>query len=167
MDFLFWGIVSSVLGGFAVLAFQWIVSYVQEEGGPLTGEWVQFIPAQKEEPEKHDIVHCRDKGSKLRGWIERVEPTDQSFKKWRFQGQRKGSLVFLTFCTTDRERNPSSYGTIQLHMAEGNHLRGFYVKLIVNTDQSRFTGQLEQFNLEWRFHKKAGIRRILNLWQIH
>ena len=59
----------------------------------------------------------------------------------------------MTFWTTDRENNPDSYGTIQLHTAVDNHWIGFYVKLTVTSNQSKFTGQLEKFDLEWKLRK--------------
>ncbi|OGP66106.1 MAG: hypothetical protein A2169_15890 [Deltaproteobacteria bacterium RBG_13_47_9] len=155
MEVVLWGIIGSVIGALLVLLVDRTLAYIREERGPFTGDWDQLIPAQKDQPAKHDIVHCRNNGSKLSGDIERVEPTGQSYKKWRFEGKREGALVFLLFWSTDRERNPDSYGTIQLHMVGKNHWHGFYVKLIVTSDHLKFTGGLEQFELEWKFRKKS------------
>lgn len=146
-----WGIVGSILGALAVFAAKAIVKYFQERSGPLTGNWTQLIPPQKGEPEKRDIVQCRDYGSKIIGEIKRSAPPDQSTKCWKFQGIRHGSLVFLTFWTTDRGNNPDSYGSIQLNRIGDNHYKGFYVKLIVTSGEQRFTGQFETFSLDWEF----------------
>jgi hypothetical protein len=154
MDTLLVGIIGSIIGGGALWMFQLAVTHFREDRGLLTGEWDQIIPAQKNQPEKHDLVNCRDNGSKLRGSIERINPAEQSFKKWQFQGQRRGSLLFMTFWTTNLKSNPGSYGTIQLHSIGENHWKGFYVKLIVTADKEMFTGQLEKFDLEWKLRKK-------------
>lgn len=155
MDNFIWGIAGSIAGALAVLLVQLSIRYWREERGQLTGQWDQVIPKSGAEPEKHDLVSCRDNGSWLKGKIERIEPIDQNFKKWRFLGLRRDALIFLVFWSTDKIRNPSSFGTIQLHFATSNCWEGFYVKLIVTSKGEQFTGQLEEFNLVWHLKRKV------------
>jgi hypothetical protein len=145
-----WGIVGGIIGVFIGVLAQQAFQYIRSRRGILTGSWSQIIDAQKGEPFKRDLVRCRHSGSELRGTIERIEPKDQSYKRWTFRGKNIGNLVFVTFWTGDQVKNPGSYGTIQLNVINENDLRGFYVKLIVTPSQKQFSGVLQDFSLQWK-----------------
>lgn len=148
-DFL-WGIGGGIIGVLVGVLAQEGFLYLRSRRGILTGTWSQIIDAQKGEPFKHDLLRCRHFGSDLRGTIERIEPKDQDYKRWTFRGKRIGNLVFVTFWTSDQVKNPASYGTIQLNVINENDLRGFYVKLIVTPGQKQFSGDLQDFSLQWK-----------------
>jgi len=143
-----WGIGGGIIGVFVGLLAQEAFKYLRSRRGILTGTWSQIIEPQKGEPFKRDLVRCHHIGSDLRGTIERIEPNDQ--KRWMFQGKRIGNLVFVTFWRSNQLRNPGSYGTIQLNVINENDLRGFYVKLIVTAGQKNFSGELQDFLLQWK-----------------
>lgn len=149
MSNIFWGIVGSLLGALVVLLIKEVLSYLKSRKGVFTGEWDQIIPAQQGEPAKHDLVHCQHIGRNIEGKIERLQPKEQRYKNWRFQGQVRSQVLFVTFWTTNEAKNPGSYGTIQLNIITETQLSGFYVKLIVAALEERFTGQLKKFQLEW------------------
>lgn len=143
---------ASIVGGALLLfIFQEVIAYFRAGRGDLTGAWSQEIPPQEGEPRKLDVVRCREINGKLAGKIRREEPAQQKVKRWEFEGRRRGSLVFLTYWSTDRDRNPDSYGTIQLNRIGDNHWEGFYVKLITKPGgNARFTGELKQIQLDWK-----------------
>jgi hypothetical protein len=150
---VFWSIVGSVIATVTGVSYRCLVDYIKSRRGVLTGSWIQRIPAQKGQPAKMDRVNCRHIGSCFTGDIQRVEPSEQKHKQWQFSGQLRGSLVFMTFWTTDLARNPGSYGTIQLNMIDDAHLWGFYVKRVVasnvDRDKWQFTEGFEQFEIDW------------------
>ena len=150
MTEILFGIVGSLIGALFVLAIQELITIARSRKGVFTGKWDQLIKAQHDEPEKHDLVLCKHVGETIRGTIRRKNPTDQEFKSWMFQGQVRGSLVFVTFWAKDSAKNPGSYGTIQLHIIDEKHLKGFYVKLKVTAAQDKFTGELQKIQLDWQ-----------------
>jgi len=123
------GVLERVVGAVVVLLIQEIIARLRARKGVVSGEWEQIVPQQNSEAEKHDHVVCRHIGNKISGHITRLLPHELKFKRWRFEGQMRVSLVFLTFWPVDAAKNPGSYGTIRLHMIDEKQLQGFYVKL--------------------------------------
>jgi hypothetical protein len=148
-DFL-WGIGGGIIGVVVGMLTQEVFLYFRSRRGILTGTWSQIIDAQKGELFKRDLVKCLHFGSDIKGTIKRIEPECQNYKRWKFRGKRIGNLVFVTFWTDDQINNPLSYGTIQLNVIDENDLRGFYARLVVTLGQKQFSGELEDFVLQWK-----------------
>ena len=117
--------------------------------GVLTGTWDQIIPSQNEQPGKRDTVICKHIGETLSGEILRVDPAEESFKKWNFNGRVRNDLIFVVFWTADEKTNPGSYGTIQLHRLPLGYCEGHYEKWVLSSDGTEFTGKLQQAKLKW------------------
>ena len=148
IDFI-WGLIGGIIGIIVGFIIEKLYSYFRSRNGILTGNWEQIIPAQKDQDPKRDQVKCHHVGQELNGTIHRIEPKKHDFKKWAFKGRIIDNLIFLTFWTTDPIKNPGSYGTIQLNSVPGKDPNGFYVKLIMTSDNKQLTGKLEQFDLHW------------------
>jgi hypothetical protein len=143
-----WSIGTSLLGGVVGFLLKEIIAYVKGRKGPLTGVWEQTI--SEGTITKRDYVKCRQIGDNLKGKIERKEPIDQVSKKWKFQAQIRGSMLFGIFWATDLKRNPGSYGTLQLHMMNQSKLEGFYVKTTTTLEGSKIIVQLKKIPFSWQ-----------------
>jgi len=106
--------------------------------GTLRGTWWQHIPAVGNEPFKLDRINCRHRGEELSATIERLEPKEQSHKRWKFRGYVRQGMVFGAFFSDDP--HDPSYGTILLRVSGGDVRRwdGFYTRLhIVDNGRKR------------------------------
>ncbi len=75
----------------------------REGTGSLAGEWDQYVPAFGGEPAKRDRVTCRHRKrkEKVSGDVRRIEPPDQDWKTWKFEGRARGKLFAACFWSDD------------------------------------------------------------------
>ncbi|HBB97325.1 MAG TPA: hypothetical protein DC054_18255 [Blastocatellia bacterium] len=130
-----------------------LIKYFKYRKRVLTGDWAQIIEDGK--TSKRDLVHCRHTGDKLEGTIERLEPSDENYKSWKFKATQKNSMIFGTFWATDL-RNNESYGTIQLVLITHSNLEGFYVRMEVTTEESKLVSNLKETRFRWQRLVKEG-----------
>jgi hypothetical protein len=124
-------IISAIAGAISSLFLKELVDFLKSRDGELSGEWIQIIYDKNGSILKKDIVECYHLGDRLQGTIQRLEPSTDKYRKWTFEGKILDDLFFGTFLTTDRRRNPGSYGTLQLRKVifQGETtLEGFYIK---------------------------------------
>jgi hypothetical protein len=147
------GIVANAVSFLLGFGAQELITFFRYRKRALTGNWEQII--EDGQTIKRDLVRCRHVGDKLSGTIERLEPADQNYKRWKFEAQQRGSMIFGTFWTTDL-RNNESYGTIQHYLITNSRLEGFYVRLEVTTQESKLIGNLKETRFRWhRLVKKS------------
>ena len=131
-----------------------LVTSIKSRDGELSGEWIQKTYDENGGVIKKDKVECSHVGNKLTGKIKRIQPIHESYKEWTFEGYFLDDLFFSTFQTSDRRKNPGSYGTLQLHKVihmGATSLNGFYVKseLERGSEPGDVTKSIKRFNLTW------------------
>jgi hypothetical protein len=130
------------------------VKAVQTWGDPATlaGTWWARLAPHAGEPGKLDRVELQVSGEDLVADIRRVQPVDQSDRRWRFAGKVRGSFLFGMFYTTTPDINALSYGTIQLRRQDpaATVWSGFYIRLEIRSVGEGWSKSLEPISLEWR-----------------
>src|SRR5207302_1737079 len=91
---LIWGIVANSISFLLGFGAKELITYFKYRKKALTGDWEQII--EDAQTPKRDLVHCRHIGDKLEGTIERLEPKDQNYKRWKFEAQQRNSMIFGT-----------------------------------------------------------------------
>lgn len=123
--------------------------------GDFAGDWMETIPADRGEPEKTDLVHCRQAGGRVEGKIERQWPKNQAHKKWGFRGSVEGRALFCVYWPTNQVGAHGSYGSIQLMNGGEDCWAGFYVRLPHAQDANGAAKQgFEQFSLTWQLQAR-------------
>src|SRR4051812_5590792 len=84
---LFWGLVGSVIGAIVVFFAQDMLARLRERRGFLTGVWEQIIYDDHGITIKRDKVTIRHEGHAFTGYVNRLQPIDQSFRSWHLQGR--------------------------------------------------------------------------------
>jgi hypothetical protein len=118
--------------------------------GNLDGEWVQTIPAADGEPEKVDLVHCRQRGRVVEGTGERQAPSEQRHKEWAFTGTEDGDSLYIIYWPTNSDGPRGSVGSIQLQNLGDDRWEGFYVKLVRQADGNEVDQRFTEFSTVWR-----------------
>ena len=150
---IIWGLVVNLIGFLFGFVAKELITYLRYRKRALTGNWEQII--EDGQSVKRDLVRCRHIGDKLKGTIERLEPEDQNYKRWKFEARKRSSMIFGSFWATDL-RNNESYGTIQHYLINNSNLEGFYVKLEVTAQESKLVSTLKETHFRWqRLVKKS------------
>jgi hypothetical protein len=150
---IIWGIVANIISFLIGFGTKELITFLKYRKRALTGEWEQII--EDGQTIRRDLVHCRHIGDRLEGTIERLEPADQNYKRWKFEAQKRHSMIFGTFWATDLTNN-ESYGTIQHYLITNSKLEGFYVKLEVTTEENKVVSNLKETRFRWqRLVKKS------------
>jgi hypothetical protein len=147
-------IVASSISFLLGLGAKELITYFKYRKRALTGDWEQIIE-EEGQTTKRDLVHCRHIGDKLEGTIERLEPADQNYKRWKFEAQLRNAMIFGTFWATD-PRNHESYGTIQHYLITNSKLEGFYVKIEVTTQDGKVVSNFKETRFRWQRLVKKG-----------
>lgn len=149
-------IISGVLGAIAAVIVTRFWKDWQQRKGELTGEWIQFVYNEKGEAEKKDRIILKHNHftKKVEGKIERLTPKDQHFKKWVFNGVVRGNILFVIFWSADLEKNPGSYGTIQLHEINEGKLSGFYIRPNPVATNTGLINEFQKTRLKWQRETK-------------
>ncbi|HEU0055189.1 MAG TPA: hypothetical protein VFQ39_18510, partial [Longimicrobium sp.] len=99
---------------------------LREGTGLFVGKWDQLIYATDTDPEKRDIVVCRQHGNKVTGKIQRVIPTQDDKSRWNIVGRLFEQSLVGIFWSEDP--GYISFGTFWL-VHSGHHLyKGYYTK---------------------------------------
>lgn len=146
---LLWGLIDALIGALVAIVLQEVFAYWRGRSGFLAGRWDETLYDKQGNVAKIDRIVVQHHGNVVKGRIRRLNPVDQSFKRWRFYGRIEGNLLFGVFWSTDLRRNPGSYGTIQLHMLNQSRFTGFYVRLDVASDLTGISETMSRLKLEW------------------
>jgi|GEM_PF-3682291 len=128
MSNLLIGIIGSIIAAIIIAVIVRLYKRYQLGRGHFAGEWNQIIPKYQDEPEKRDIVNCRQKGERIFGEVQRIEPYEQNWKKWKFNGRVRENVLVAYFWSDDPCVN--SFGSyILVHSGEYKYM-GHYTKLL-------------------------------------
>lgn len=119
------GIMCSLIAGTLGYFFKSIVQIIKEDKAPLSGVW-ESTPIDKKITKK-DQITLYQSGITMKGEIQRLEPAQQSDRKWNFEGRLIGSNFCAVFWPTNRVG--ISYGCWYLHHTNDWVFEGFYLKL--------------------------------------
>jgi hypothetical protein len=148
----------NVLGGLiaaVVIAFSGIAYRRYRKGrGAFIGDWDQYIPAMNDQPAKHDLASCRQRGDRVYGKIERIEPTGENWKAWRFEGRVRENVLAAVFWSVDPTVN--SFGTMLLVHSGEHRYDGYYTKhLPAERNLDRIADERRRIYFEWRKRRFA------------
>jgi hypothetical protein len=147
---LLWAFISALIGAFLTIVIQEATSYWRGRSGFLAGTWDETLYDKQGNIAKIDRLVLRHHGNIIKGKIRRLQPPDQTFKRWQLYGRIEGNLLFGIFWSTDLKRNPGSYGTMQLHMLNQSSFTGFYVRLDIASNQAGISETMTRLKLEWK-----------------
>lgn len=106
-------VLSWVGGGVVGVALTWSLSAIrtawQGQRGPLRGVWWQSIPPFHDQPQKLDMVKCRNSGKAVTAHIQRKEPVAEASRNWHFEGRAQGNLLYGIFYSRDASDNDLKY----------------------------------------------------------
>lgn len=146
-------ILSWVGGGVVGVALTWALNGAraawQGQRGPLRGIWWQHIPHFHDQPQKLDMIKCRNSGKSVTAHIQRKEPADEAHRNWNFEGRAQGNLLYGIFYS--RNASDLSYGTILLHKHDefGTIWKGTYSRLRLRSEEEGWVEYLPHIPLEW------------------
>lgn len=138
-------IISGFIGTIVGVFLKEFLEFIKSKNSEFSGEWTQLIYVNDTETIKKDKVKVIHYGNRIKGKIQRLDPSTENHKKWKFEGYFLDDLFFGTFQTTDRRRNPGSYGVLLLRktiLESKVTLEGSYVKS--DTQPGSKKGDLER-----------------------
>lgn len=137
-------LVAAILSAVGVAGFR-----VYRKGkGLFVGTWEQIIPAVNEQPLKRDLVTCFQHGERIRGTIQRVEPTSENWKRWGFEGRVREQVLAATFWSEDPGVN--SFGIMLLVHSGEHRYDGYYTKhRPAERDIDRIAEERERVRFQW------------------
>lgn len=108
-------VVGAVLGALLSPVVAEVWAWMTSRRGQFSRYWNEYIPEDDERPDRHDVVLCRQRGSRISGEIFRVWPPEERGKRWRFDGHVAGNELVAVFVPNTSHRDQSSFGSIVLH----------------------------------------------------
>jgi hypothetical protein len=124
------GIASSIFGAIAVLVVQTIYKKIEEFNGDYSGIWKDSIYDDSGNIVKSDNYEVRQKGETLRGTIERIYPSNQRHRRYKFEGRVRSGVFFAIFWSLDQ--TVPSNGCWYMRQTHDGRFEGFYLKLQEN-----------------------------------
>jgi len=142
------GIIATLIGAIIIGIIKGYHYYLIGKG-PLNGTFEQYIPPHQGEPEKRDLVACKQIGNTVKGTVIRREPSDQKGKEWKFKGRAYENLFAVVYWAIEPTASDSFGSWLMKHTGE-NKWEGKYFRIRqVGKDLDQIIEQKFQIPIEW------------------
>jgi hypothetical protein len=148
-------LIEATISGLVVVLLGWIVRTAirrllmrrRHIGGP----WYQTsLDPRGPRCPRHDRVRVYRFFSRIWGDCDRIEPSEERPKRWRFRGRISHSVIYCHFWTDDTISNPRSFGVFLLQRLDAATWVGLYTSTVSTPNGD--TGVLQRpktFPLRW------------------
>jgi hypothetical protein len=130
---------------------EWILG----RGGELAGDWREELQPAYHRPYKRvdDLkVRHNKRSGRVRVRVTRVEPSDETGRRWKMSGFIRGDELVLNFWPIGKVYDGSSYGVIILHRDSSSaevKWCGAYVRPGTDIGRSAGKSNFEQIGMTW------------------
>ncbi len=116
---LYINIIAGLIGAGLIYVLQKLYVFIVEKRAPLSGIWY----ATYENREINDEFVIKQRGESLSGQIIRRLPSDESQRKWTFEGHFKEQMFFASFWASNEDT--IGYGCWFLSRVNENLFQGY------------------------------------------
>jgi hypothetical protein len=129
-------------------------NYIEDRRGELSGEWIARHLSSGQVV-KVDLVICHHRGRGIKGSVNRISPSGEARKKWKFTGEMIEGRIVGHYWPSKRQFQTGSFGVFLMKKG-GPMLQGHYFQSkteFVATDDGieAFDREgYERFRLRWQ-----------------
>ncbi len=116
---LYINIIAGLIGAGLIYVLQKTYFFIMEKRAPLSGTWYVTY----ENPEINDEFIIKQRGESVSGQIIRRLPSDESKRKWLFEGRFKEQVFFASFWASNEDT--IGYGCWFLSRVNEDLFRGY------------------------------------------
>jgi hypothetical protein len=151
----FFGLIESTIRGLLIVLLVWMVrttiNRMLMRRRYVGGVWYQTsLDPRGPRCPRHDRVQVYRLFSLLWGNCERLEPTEERPKRWRFRGRISQSIITGEFWTDDSTSNPRSVGVFPLQRLDSATWVGLYSSWVsVPNGETGVLQKPKSFPLRW------------------
>lgn len=116
---LYINIIAGLIGAGLIYVLQKTYFFIREKRAPLSGTWYVTY----ENPEINDEFIIKQRGESVSGQIIRRLPSDESQRKWIFEGRFKEQVFFASFWASNEDT--IGYGCWFLSRVNEDLFRGY------------------------------------------
>lgn len=147
-----------LIGGIIAMLLQyaviWSDNFIRSRHGEMHGKWYEVLDEYNGLKERLDVVIIKQRGNRIYGSMKRLLPTEESHRRWCFEGYVRGNHMVVIFHIKNPRADPASYGTVVLRrdMSNRNEVvwRGCYTRPEFTSNEDIDRGSIPMGKMHWQ-----------------